>query len=314
MIGSIGFTVDIQAPTEAKFYTLTPRSVANAFDFAGGLLSLPRISGERNIDYKNRLFDVAVHPGGPLYEGVINGIGRALGFIREKTLLIDLKLGSDGDALVPNPRVDILANRIVLYSDWQSVDTYTVDREIRFYSPADEGYYLNGLADLINESSYFSASIYDGIRENMQSFLLVRGTSNKVVYRQPIRADNVTIFEYNRIIEGTLWFEEKDIFETEVETDPDADGEYYVDYTTGLVKSYNLPSGNNICGYKCAVFPMKVDSLPVQVFTLQDDDFKKELFVQETLGSGETINSLPTAEGAEILHQVYKEVKVFWGK
>ena len=111
----IGFRIRVTGVTQAVI-TPTARNVTNNFDLIGGTLSISRLEGERNVAYRNRLFDVAVHPSGPIYEGVVNGVGRGLGFLREKTIIIDLKTASDGSSIAERPRVDILANKIALYS------------------------------------------------------------------------------------------------------------------------------------------------------------------------------------------------------
>jgi len=309
---STGFAMTISGLQELRA-TPTVRTVANNFDYIGGLLSLGRIPGEDNIAYRNRLFDVQVHPGGPLYEGVVNGLARSLGFVREKTLLIDLK-SNYGYNLASNPRVDILANRVVLYESWTNPDTYTIDKEIYFYDRDSAGYYLEDLVDEINSSDCFSADIYSGIRTNLHSFTLVRGTSTTFVYNQLIRGHKMNKLLFANLLQDTVWFEEKDIFTTEVTSTPSSAGEYKIDYTNGLIESYSIPSGNGRCGYKAASFPLKVDSVPVQVFSLHDEDFTEELFRQELQESGSYVNGLPNGEGAEIYHQLFDETKVFWGE
>ncbi|MCK4260725.1 MAG: hypothetical protein KAX49_17235 [Halanaerobiales bacterium] len=309
----IGFCVNVLPPTQGRIAPIE-RKIANAFDYIGGILSTERLDGEQNVEYRNRLFDVTVHPSGPTYPGVINGLAREFGFLREKTLLIDLKVTSGGATIAEKPRVDILANRIVLYDSWTNPEQYTIDREVRFYDSEDEGFYLQGLVNGINNSTCFSANLYSGIRTNLHSFRLVRGTSAIVVLNDLVRADKTTFFKYGNIIQGTLWFEEKDIFVTEVFTTPVTDGEYYVDYTEGQVQSYLVPSGNGACGYNCYSFPLKVDSTPIQVFSLHDEDFTDELFYKENLDSGEQISGLPNGEGSEIYQQLFKETSVFWGR
>lgn len=298
----------------STYITPVEKTIPNNFDYIAGLLSLERLPGEGNVSYRDRLFDVTVHPANSLYEGVINGIARELGFLREKTLLIDLKTASAGDNIAEKPRVDILANRIVLYRSWTSSNVYTIDKEIYFYKDDSEGYYLEDLVSAINTSDCFTATIYPNIRTNMHSFLLVRGTSNNIILNDPIRSDYMTYFTNKNIIRGTLWFEEKDIFNTEVSRTPINAGEYQVDYKNGWVKSAKIPSGRNRCGYRFSTFPLKVDSIPMQAFSLYDDDFIYELHDQEILDSGESINGLPNTEGAEIYHQLFKETRVFWGE
>lgn len=309
---SIGFSFNIKLPTEI---TATPKSqnIANSFDYMANLVSLTRLDGESNIDFKKRIWDARVHPAGPDYEGVLNAISREFGYIRERTLTIDLKYGSDGSPIAPSPRVDILANRIVLYSDWRPDGTEVIDKEIRTYQLGDTGYYLANLVDEINTSEYFSATIEPGIRRNLHSSCLVRETSDFYIMSHGIKADRITIFDFDIIIKGSVIFEEKGIFETEV-LNPSESGEYYIDYTEGFVKSYDIPSGDLGCSFHAAVFPMIIDSLPIQIFSFQDDNFQDELFEKRRLESGEVIRGLPNPEGADIYNQLFMKTKVFWGK
>jgi len=310
---TIGLTIYVQLPTQVK-KTPVVQSVVNNFDYHGDLLSLKRLDGESNVDYRNRLFDVTVHRGGPSYEGVLNNIGRELGYIRQKAITIELKLHSDGSPIATNPRVDILANKVVLYSDWRPNGTSVIDRTIRFYQLDDTGYYLMNLISAINQSPYFMATMEVGIRRNLHSFLLVRGTSDRIIVDDYIRADKFQQLDNIQIIQNSLSFAEKGIFDTEVASSPTSEGQYYVDYTNGTVESYDLPSGDGTCSYHYAEFPMEVDYLPVQIFTLQDDDFQYELFDKETLDSGSSVNALPNVEGSEIYHQLFMNTKVFWGE
>ena len=309
----IGFSFYINLPEEIEA-TPEVKTIVNNFDYIGDIVSLTRLSGESNVDYRNRMWDVRVHPGGPEYEGVLNSLGRDLGMLRQETLIIDLKLDSAGSPIATNPRVDILANRVVLYSDWRPNDAGTIDREIRTYQLDDAGYYLNDLVTQINQSPYFSASIVAGIRPNLHSSTLVRGSSDIFVIDNYVRADKLVPLRYQNVMAETLSFTEKNIFDTEVASNPSADGEYTVDYVNGEILSYTLPSGGGSCSYHAGRFPMKVDSLPIQIFTLQDDDFTDELYEKETLDSGDEANALPNAEGSEIFHQLFMETKVFWGK
>jgi hypothetical protein len=309
----LGFSVYIELPTQVEGKP-TVRNIVNNFDYQGDLVSLRRIHGEDNASYKERMWDVSVHPGGPLYDGIVSGLARELGYLRENAIQIDLKLNSAGIPIAPSPRVDILANRVVLYSDWRPDGTAVIDKEIRTYKLGDPGYYLDDLVASINQSEYFSAALIGSIRPNTISSTMVRVTSNYVIPQEYVRSDKLLILDNQYIVPGSLSFFEKIIFKTEVTGTPSADGEYVVDYITGEVETYLQPSGQSYCSYQYADFPMTVDTVPIQIFTLQDEDFQYELFHHETLDSGEVVNSLPNAEGSEIYHELFRKCEVFWGE
>jgi hypothetical protein len=54
--------------------------VLNSFDEFGLLLSLPRLPGEKNLFYRNRLSDVNFRPADTTVRGFSNGVSRELGF------------------------------------------------------------------------------------------------------------------------------------------------------------------------------------------------------------------------------------------
>lgn len=66
---------------ETEVETSTPDvfNYFNRFDDFGLMLDLPRLPGENNYDYRERIKDVMIHRGGPDYPGLMNAIIRELG-------------------------------------------------------------------------------------------------------------------------------------------------------------------------------------------------------------------------------------------
>lgn len=291
------------------------RHFANELDYAGDLVSIKRLPGESNADFKNRIYDVSVHPGGPTETRIINGISRDLGFLRKPAMTIDITRDVDDDPVANAPRVIFYANRVVLYNDWRPDGTETIDREIRFYQPEDEGFYLEDLVSLIDASPYFSATIDPDVRPNLHSMLLIREDSINVIFGDYI--DTATKIELagDLIVEDSVSFEFEDSsLEEEVSSEPGDPGEYRINYTTGTIELYREPTTQNSVTYYHNVFPLEIDYTPIQIFSLNDDDFVDELFIKETVQSGEEIRTLPNAEGSEIYHTLFKETNNLWGK
>jgi hypothetical protein len=308
-----GFSFYISSPTEIKV-TPVQKTISNNFDYAADLVTLQRLDGESNASYKQRIMDVNVHPGGPTYDGTINNLSRAFGYSRNRAINISLKSTSSGSYIATNPRVDILANKVVLYSDWRPNGTETIDKEIRIYQPDDEGYFLEDLVSEINTSLCFSAYIYSGVRPNMTSTNLIRGTTDTVLFGDLVESGNKIELSANMIIQDSIIFNDPNIFQTEVTLTPSASGEYKVDYTNGFIYPYNLPSGNYDLSYHYAIFPMVVDYSLIKIYSMQDDNFKNELFQKVTLDSGEEQNGLLNNEGAEVIQQMFVETRFLWGK
>lgn len=311
-IGGIGFAVNVTSVGQVKVVPVQ-QDVVNRFDEHGDITSLDRLPEESNPDFRDRILDQSVHRGGPTYDGIINNLSRVLGCPRYHAMTIYPNEASEGGYTASNPRVDILADRIVLYSDWQDWETYTIDKTIEFYDPDSEGYYLSDLIAEINSSDYFYATREADVRSNLHSVNLIRRTSFGRVLSEVLDTDYQHTFEYNNIVTGSVWFAERDLFQEEKVTDPTSAGEFRIDYRNGYLTSYDPPRGDNICGYAFNEFPMKVDASLIHVYSLQDENFTSKLFHQETTGTGD-INALPNREGAEVYHQLFKETNVFWGK
>jgi hypothetical protein len=308
-----GFTFYIDLPEEV---TGVPERVqiANEFDFISDLLSLPRLPEETNQEFKQRMMDVRVHQGSPLYDGVVNNISRAFGYSRQRALSIDLKTASNGTLVATSPRVDILANKIVLYSDWRPDGTEIIDKEISFYNPTDEGYFVSDLVSEINDSSCFSAALYSGVRPNLHTTNLVRGSSDNSIRGDVATASLKIDLAATYITKGSLLFHENDIFKTEVSSSASTAGEYYVDYENGIIYPYSVPNGEFEISYHFGAFPLIVDYSLIKAYTLQDDNFIRELYNHETSAAGTEVNTLPNEEGSEILHQLFLETRYLWGE
>ena len=70
---------------ELETFELSLHHVWNYFDEFGALLSCPRLYGERNYDYKERILDVFKNPANSTKIGLMNGISRELGIRKHKT-------------------------------------------------------------------------------------------------------------------------------------------------------------------------------------------------------------------------------------
>ena len=310
---AIGFAIKISAVTEIR---MAPQrhALVNRLDEHGDLFSLDRLPLESNIDFKKRIMDMTFHPGGPHYEGLLNNLSRELNAPRQLALIIDLKNDSGGNALARNPRVDILADRIILYNDWQDYNLFVIDKEINIYDLGSEGYYLNDLVRAINSSQYFTAVLAPNIRSNIHSANLIRGNTYGEISDDIIRTDQLTVLRMGNIVRGSVWFDDKKTFMTEVTSEPQQPGEYMVDYKHGWVVSHSVSDGQVACGYYYSTFPYEADASLIHIYTLQDPNYTKKLFNREILQSGEDIDALPNTEGAEVVHQLFKEAHVFWGE
>lgn len=313
MIKTISFLVNIQSASQL-ITKPTRQNIVNSFDYNGSVVGVNRLPNEGNVDLRNKIFDASVHPAGPTYDGIINSLTRAFGFIRTRVIKIELKAASSGSVIATAPRVDFLADKVVLYKNWDpNSDNNIIDKEIDIYSPDDAGYYLSDLIAEINTSECYTCSLVDSIRTNTHSTSLVRGTSHKFISVDNIYMDYKTNLANQNIIPNTLIFDDKNTFSTEVFTTPTASGEFYVDYINGIITTFAIPKIETKCSYHYNVFPFFVDYSPIQIFSMNDENFRDKLYNKETLDSGDLTNGLLNKEGQMILEEIYKS-NVFWGE
>lgn len=307
------FSIYISAGSEVSV-TPVKQNVLNEFDFIGEAEGLLRLANESNSEYKQRIMDLKVHKGGPSYKGIVNNLSRAFGTPIEKCMTITLKTDSSGDNVAISPRIDFLADRVVLYSDWRPNGTEVIDKTIYIYNPTDEGYFVEDLVSEINSSNCFSSTLESDIRPNMHSTNIIMDTSSKYIRKDVMENQKRTVLAAELITKDSIIFDETSIFETEVSSEPAADGEFLVDYINGIVESYSVPKGTRYVSYYYANFPLEIEYSPIKIYSLGDDNFYNSLFQKETLPSGEEINTMLTTEGTQILNYMYKELPVFWGE
>jgi hypothetical protein len=309
---TLSFILNVTSPLSL---TAIPerREIINSFDHSGSMVGVYRIPGEDNIALKDRVLDASVNPPGPTHLGVMNAITRNFGFLKKDIFSIDLKKDAYESSLATSPRVDIKANKVILYKDWRE-ESSTIDKEIYTYAKDSEGYYLQDLIDAINSSECFSVTVLDDYRDNAFSSCLINKSSIVLVKSNSILMTKRNILSYQNIIKDSLCFTQKNTFITEVQGEPVAKGEYSVDYNKGTILSYDLPEDSESCSYYANIFPMRIQFSPIQVYSLSDDNFVSELFEKETLDSGEEINSILNEEGTDIYHTLYKQSKSFWGE
>jgi len=312
MIKILSFTISLSS---ASSITATPERmpIVNSFDHIGRLVGVARLPHEDNLHLKKRVLDAAVHPSGPTYRGVISSLSRDLGFITKPIFKIDLKVDAYGNQIAENPRVDIVANKVILYSSWTE-NAQVIDKEIPTYNPSDTGYYIQGLIDEINSSECFFCTDYETYRENGFSSCLINLSSMFLVSSNPMSVNKREILGFGNIVNGSITFNKKKAFKTEVASDPSNPGEYKIDYKEGIVTTFNFIEDGSSCSYYANRFPLQIDYSPVQLFSLNDDNFVDELYEKQTLDSGEQIRSILNKEGTDIYHTLYKQSASLWGE
>lgn len=302
----------------------------NDLDAHGTLLGVNRLPAEENIFYYKRLQSVLPLRGGAEHDGLVHGITRELGL--EEGIGIKISpVSSGGRWLAPAPYVKITATNLILYSSYTDSSTYTLDRSIDIFGHGG-GYLLEDLVNQIQSSDYFVAELGSGMTGVEKSNGLFPGSSATVVSKEWVPANTFFTLENLDIIPSTLYFSEKEIFTTElsnalantqssglsltwvVSDEVTKDGEYHVDYSTGVVTVKQSSSGRGTCRYVYRNFPWYVRWSPIVVYSLRDNNYRSKVFEDEFMTDNSTKDGLTTAEGVEVYTQVFNKSPCLWGK
>jgi len=292
-------------------WTLTPaaKTVVNRFDYFGQLLGLPRLPAETNDLYRKRLWDVYVRRAGSNETGLINGITRELGLAQYDALTIT-------SSSTTYPRVIVKSTSVDLYNKWRIDTDYTLETSIDIYS-RDESYYLSDLVTAINATTYFTASLATGVDDHLQSAVLIPTDSRKWQDSEDINPFYRNVLEYGNIVDGSMQFsvEGRAVFSNEVDTEDDllVGGDYYVDYTNGVVRSYSLPNKSITCRYMYDELPITVEASPVILYSFGDEYFRDKIFSQVLGADGEYLDGLPEAEAVSFISELLQVKGLLWG-
>jgi hypothetical protein len=303
-----------------RSFNLTPetKNIPNAFDYFGMLLGLSRIQGEKNADYRKRLWDVYVRRAGSTQTGLINGITRELGLKQFDALSVSYT----GPA-TNSPRVIVRDVQIELYSNWnlvdESVDPNVMDGEpIDIYTRNANAYYLGGLIEEINSSTYFQAAIANNVSEKALSACLVDQDSRKWQEAEALKPLYRNLLEHQNIIPGTLTFSAEGaeifFFQADSESAVVSPGQYYVNYEDGIVISNSLPSKNIICRYMYDELPLVLTASPVILHEFGSSYFRSKTFEQIIQSDGTYTDGLPLDAAIKYINELMAARGMLWGE
>lgn len=294
------------------------KNIPNAFDYFGMVLGLSRIQGEKNADYRKRLWDVYVRRAGATQEGLINGISRELGLKQYDALTVSYAGPSTN-----SPRVIVRDVQIELYSNWnlvdESISPNTMDGEaIDIYTRSANAYYMGGLIGEINSSTYFTAAIENGVSEKALSACLVDQDSRKWQEAEALKPLYKNILEYQNIVPGTLTFsaESAEILFLQVASESAvvSPGEYYVDYENGIVISHSLPSKDIVCRYMYDELPLILTANPVILHEFGSSYFRSKVFEQIIQPDGSYADGLPLDAAIKYINELIAAKGMLWGE
>ena len=303
-----------------RTFTISPEIIntPNAFDYLGMLLGLPRIQGEKNPAYRKRLWDVYVHRASSSQEGLTNGITRELGLSQYSALTISYT-GSSANS----PRVIVRDVQIELYSNWNLVDESLSSNEldgeaIDTYSKDSDAYYIGGLIEEINSSSYFQAAIVNGVSEKALSVSLLDQDSRKWQEAELLKSFYRNTLEYRNIIPGSLTFsaEGRNVFVNQKASEGLVlvSGDYYIDYDNSILISQTLPPEDTICRYMYDELPLTLTASPIILHEFGSSYFRSKVFEQILQSDGTYVDGLPLDAAVRYINELMSAKGVLWGR
>ncbi len=285
-----------------------PKTVPNTFDYMGMLVGLSRLPGEKNAEYRHRLFDVYVHRAGSHEVGLINGITRELGLEQFEAITIQATSGISHHIIVNDTTLELNA------ATADSVYQLTIN----LYKRDQGGFYLSDLVETINTSPYFSATLSSGVEGHTPSVVLLRHNT-RISIDSPVELLSSTRhkLQNENIVKGTLKFSGAglDVFATEKASEAalSLSGDFYVDYTNGLIVSYSKSMPNTVCTYAYSDLPAVLMASPVILFNFDSELFKNEVFDRILQSDGQYANGLPGSEATDYINELLSAKGLLWG-
>ena len=290
------------------------QNIFNELDEIGLLLGQPRILGEKNATYKQRLAKVFSERASSTYRGLINGVTRGLGLSMFDAIEIEpVEVG--GEFVATNPGVIISEAYVYLYEDIGAGEE-GLDIRIDRYEKTGNAFNLSDLIERINESDYFTASLSSGTDGYTRSMTIVNQKSHVQIPSETIHSSTKFQFENQNLVIGTVFFSDRIRFLTEVAADTNVirSGQYHIDYKKGVVTVFDIPAPNTTVRYEYLRIPMVCKASPVIIHNMQSPDFKVKMFEQVVADDGSEVNGLATALGADLVNELLSVFPVAWGE
>jgi hypothetical protein len=292
--------------------TPTPHVIFSAVDEHGLILDLARLEGETNALYKRRLLETVSRRANSTYRGMVNGITRELGFELFDAMWINPKIDSSGNFITPDPYLKFDGVNLLLYSDYQNG---TLEATIDRYEPGGHFEHYTTLADRINLSASFEAGVYTGVDQYTRSMTILNQSNRGEESFEEVPASDKFKLEHEFIAPGTIFFSDRNIYNTEVATSAlvTSKGKFHIDYRKGIVTSYSIPSPGTSVRYHYTIYPFLAIASPVILHDVTSDNFKVKMFEQVLQDDGTYAHGIPTREGVDIINELITVFPLYYG-
>lgn len=287
------------------------KNVFNSLDEHGVMLGLPRLQGEKNKDYKRRLLDVGPNKGASTYPGLINAINRELGLSFYNAITISVSIGETP----ANPAIVVNSAEILLYSDYPA----TIEETIELYdsSASNIAYTLNDVVTAINATITFEAVLVDATKGYERSTVIKEQDNSIEISNEEVPLANRFALKNSDIIETSISFSDINVFINKVASSDlslMSPGDYHVDYDTGKITVATTPSGSGVISYQYRDMPFSVVASPVVLKDIEEEEFQKRIFEQETNYDGNVTNGAPRPEALDLIRELLTVKGLYWGR
>lgn len=303
-------------------YTTRKARIGTSLDELGITLGLERLEGEDLDSYRKRLaLQAKVRPD-QSEKSFIDTISRNVGLFEEDIFEIDLVLDSDGDPVAPAPRIEVTSSFLRVWSNYPDSEP---ELEVDIYNRGS-GYLIGDLEDKLRALSFITVEtlpktpdLEEDSYKYKRSWNLKIGNSDRLEYNAQVRPMNMNRFYHEdttakKYISNCL-FSSPLIFNIEVSSYDDLAnlGDYYIDYTNGIIFTYGI--GGGLVSFEYRMFPYTLTYQPVKVLPFEDKDInhlKKDYLVSDTSGKEERLSLSPY--GAKVTNAVLKAYPLQWGE
>lgn len=282
--------------------------IPTGLDSIGLNLGLQRLQSESLGDYQRRLVLESNQRSGPTEREFINSLSRRVGLFDVNVFTIDLIRDADGEPLAADPFIEITSSHLRAYSDYASS---VIDLELDL-TDRDDSYFLTDVVTALSASTYYTVSSMDSQYDYVLSTKLRYSNTHRHVVSELLRTS--TENKLANPLVRSIAPRAGNVFVTEVNALNlvQASGDYFVDYTNGVLYSYELQS--SFVSYNYSEFPFRVFYQPVKVYPLVDPD--KSYLLYDTLISDDTglpVHTLLNSEGASVYNNVLAKHPLDWG-
>lgn len=289
-------------------YTPIKQEVRTDTDIIGNILGLPRLKDESLSTYRKRLLGETTERSGASQKELIATLSRRVGKFDLPVFDIDVIRDSNGEPLATNPKVEITSSHLYCYANADSTPIVTIN----FYDRAD-GMFLLDIVAAFSGNTYFTLTTLSDYSTYLKSQNLRFDSSLNYVNNE-ILLDSVQNNLKNSLIVD-IFPTNPQLFKTEVNSLASVTdiGKYYVDYTNGVIFTYESMGG--LIGYTYNKFPFRVFWQPLKIYPYIDEDkkfFHRESIIDDDTGleSYDILNS----KGVNIANLVYGVHPIHWGK